>query len=109
MLASGAGLSLSIGLLAAIIGPVLAACALAWALSRTQALSAWRSAAEGYKEQVTEVTTRLTNAEAAVVELHAEVNRLSARPDYSAVVGKLDGIQETCTRIEGTVNEWADG
>lgn len=60
--------------------------ALAWAVSRTQGLSAWRSAAEGYKEQVNELTGRLERAEGEIEELHAKIATLEQRPDMSAAV-----------------------
>ena len=106
-----AGIDLSLSLVGAVAAPALVAVALAWAVSRTQALTAWRSAAEGYKEQVTEMTTRLTGTEETMRELHQEINRLSALPDYSDVVARLgvvvqnqEIIKETCSRVEETVH-----
>jgi predicted RNase H-like nuclease (RuvC/YqgF family) len=82
-------LSTGEGLAALILGAG-AAIALGWAVTRTQALSAWRSASEGYKEQVNELTGRLERAEEKSVELHAKVTELETRPDMTAVIEALE-------------------
>jgi predicted negative regulator of RcsB-dependent stress response len=64
--------------------------AVGWAVTRAQAVSAWRSAAEGYKEQVADLTQRLERAEHEVEGLHETVTTLEQRPDMSAA---LDAIE----------------
>lgn len=64
------------------VGTVLA---FGFAVMRAQSVSAWRSAAEGYKEQVANLTSRLEQAEKDVEGLHATVTTLEQRPDMSAV------------------------
>lgn len=76
------------------IWPILlsaaAVLAFGWAVTRAQSVSAWRSAAEGYKEQVANLTTRLERAEDEVKGLHKTVTSLESRPDMSAA---LDAIE----------------
>jgi predicted negative regulator of RcsB-dependent stress response len=76
--------------IATLLVSIIGAIALGWATFRTQALSAWRSAAEGYKEQVNELTGRLTNAEGQVEQLHAQVTILETRPDMTSVIEALE-------------------
>jgi chromosome segregation ATPase len=64
--------------------------AIGWALTRAQAVSAWRQAAEGYKEQVADLTSRLERAEEDVQSLHGTVTTLEQRPDMSAALEAIE-------------------
>lgn len=60
------------------------------AIGRTQGLSAWRTAAEGYKEQVTQLEGRLQTAEREIASLLDKVEMLEQRPDMTSVEEKFE-------------------
>lgn len=76
-----------LGVLLAVIG-VLAA---GWGAFKSQAASGWRLAAEGYKEQVTELSGRLNMAEQVATSMQQRVDKLEQLPDLRAIVAAIDG------------------
>jgi hypothetical protein len=79
---------------------VITTLALAWAITRSQALSAWKDAAGGYKEQVAELTARLETAEKTIEELNFQIATLAKRPDMGAAI---DSIEANSTRAAAEV------
>lgn len=71
---------------------------LGWAVTRTSALSAWRDAAMGYKEQASDLSGRLSRAEEQIVLLTKRIVELEAFPDLSDVIAVVREEAESIRR-----------
>lgn len=89
-----------ISLVALLIGAV-GTIALGWSIFRSQALSAWRAAAEGYKAQNDELSGRLERAEQNTASLQQQIAKLESLPDMTAVMDKLESIAQAVDRVGG--------
>lgn len=94
---------LGIGVLLSVLGVLC----VGWALSKSGAAAAWQTAAGGYKEQVQQLSGRLSRAESQAVTLNAEVVRLESLPDYGDVLALLAELRALGGDIKETVDEIA--
>lgn len=83
------------------ISTIVAAVATAWAVSKTSALQAWRDAALGYKEQVADLTGRLSRAESSIVEANKKITELQLKPDMTAVIEVIREESEATRKALG--------
>lgn len=61
---------------------------------RSGSPKAWREAAEGYKEQVTELKSRLQMSDERVLTMQKQIAELEARPDQTMVMNELRTMRQ---------------
>jgi hypothetical protein len=83
------------------LGPVMAvvaALALGWAISRAQAVTAWKESALGRKEENEILEGRLRRAEETAVVLQQKIVQLEQKPDLTVVMRKIEEAVELVRR-----------
>lgn len=81
--------------------PIITAIAVGWGVRQSNAVSGWRSAAEGYRFQNEQLAARQTTNEQQaaalqeqVASLLEQIAKLEQRPDMTTVIKTCSGLRE---------------